>query len=83
MTDAVEAVEKLFGAEVALSLRILMDAYKFSMKQINELDKLLDDLVERNKQAKTIKEVLGIGTQTAARLAVTTGDIKRFPTPRS
>jgi transposase len=83
MAEAVAAVEKLLGAEVASSLMILRDAYKFTMKQINALDKLLDALVEANEQARTMKTVLGIGTQTAARLAVTTGDIKRFPMPRS
>ena len=83
MAEAVAAVEKLLGAEVVSSLMILRDAYKFTMKQINALDKLLDALVEANEQARTMKTVLGIGTQTAARLAVTTGDIKRFPMPRS
>lgn len=83
MAEAVAAVEKLLGVEVASSLMILRDAYKFTMKQINALDKLLDALVEANEQARTMKTVLGIGTQTAARLAVTTGDIKRFPMPRS
>ena len=83
MAEAVAAVEKLLGAEVTSSLMILRDAYKFTMKQINALDKLLDALVEANEQARTMKTVLGIGTQTAARLAVTTGDIKRFPMPRS
>ena len=83
MAEAVAAVEKLLGAEVASSLMILRDASKFTMKQINALDKLLDALVEANEQARTMKTVLGIGTQTAARLAVTTGDIKRFPMPRS
>ena len=46
MAEAVAAVEKLLGAEVASSLMILRDAYKFTMKQINALDKLLDALVE-------------------------------------
>ena len=75
MAEAVAAVEKLLGAEVASSLMILRDAYKFTMKQINALDKLLDALVEANEQARTMKTVLGIGTQTAARLAVTTATL--------
>ena len=62
MAEAVAAVEKLLGAEVASSLMILRDAYKFTMKQINALDKLLDALVEANEQARTMKTVLGIGT---------------------
>ena len=55
--DQVAAVEKLLGAEVASSLMILRDAYKFTMKQINALDKLLDALVEANEQARTMKTV--------------------------
>ena len=58
MAEAVAAVEKLLGAEVASSLMILRDAYKFTMKQINALDKLLDALVEANEQARTMKTVL-------------------------
>lgn len=57
MAEAVAAVEKLLGAEVASSLMILRDAYKFTMKQINALDKLLDALVEANEQARTMKTV--------------------------
>lgn len=55
MAEAVAAVEKLLGAEVASSLMILRDAYKFTMKQINALDKVLDALVEANEQARTMK----------------------------
>lgn len=83
MAAAVAAAEDMLGAEAALGMRILLNAHKSTMRQIRELDKQLDALMQANEQARRIKTVLGIGTQTAARLAAITGDIKRFSTPRS
>lgn len=82
-TKKMAAAEDMLGAEAALSMRILLDVYNSTMKQISELDKQLDALVQSNEQERRMKTVLGIGTQTAARLAVITGHIKRFSTPRS
>lgn len=82
-TKKMAAAEDMLGAEAALSMRILLDVYNSTMKQISELDKQLDALVQFNEQERRMKTVLGIGTQTAARLAEITGHIKRFSTPRS
>lgn len=83
MEAAIAGAEDMLGAEVTSSLKILLDAYKVTVQSINELDKKLDALVQNNEQARLMNSVLGIGTQTAARLATITGDIKRFQTPRS
>lgn len=83
LTEAVEKNAEMLGEQCVNALKKQIQEYKSLKKDVDEFDQSLKSLVEADSRGKKIQEVLGIGTQTTARLLTTIGDIRRFPNPRS
>jgi len=83
LTDTVDANVELLGIDVANTFKRLLENYKRLNAEINAMDKALQKLVQQDERGRLMQSVLGIGTQTAARLLVVTGEIVRFENSRS
>ena len=77
LTDTVDANVELLGIDVANTFKRLLENYKRLNAEINAMDKALQKLVQQDERGRLMQSVLGIGTQTAARLLVVTGEIVR------
>jgi transposase len=51
-------------------------------EEIKDIDKKLDEIGEKNKEAKHLKTIPGVATKLASRLIGEVGDIHRFPSEK-
>jgi len=80
---ASESIGRTAGSEAAeASLQNLLTQYEMILKQKQDIEKLLQELLIRVPNATKLVEIKGIGMVTAAVIVSEIGDISRFKDPR-
>ena len=83
MQQFVDDNAKLFTEPVAKALTHMIEQIRSLDARIKELDRDLEAMVMSDAQGRQLRQVLGIGTQIAARFITVVGDISNFKDARA
>ena len=81
--DILKGNVELLSENVVAGMLSMLDRVRDLNAKITEIDKTLTELVSADLRGALLLDVLGVGTQIAARFLTTIGDIERFDSPRS
>ena len=81
--DILNSNVELLSENVVAGMLSMLDRVRDLNAKITEIDKTLTELVSADPRGALLLDVLGVGTQIAARFLTTFGDIGRFESPRS
>ena len=80
---ATQSIGRTAGSEAAeAALQNLLQQYEMIMHQIQEIEKLMQELLLKVPNASKLVDIKGIGMVTAAVIVSEIGDISRFKDPR-
>jgi transposase len=80
---ALESIGRTAGSEAAeAALQNLLKQYEMVLQQLQEIEKLMQELLLRVPNASKLMDIKGIGMVTAAVIVSEIGDISRFKDPR-
>lgn len=80
--DILKGNVELLSESVIAGMLSMLDRVRDLNAKITEIDKTLTELVSADPRGALLLDVLGVGTQIAARFLTTIGDIERFDSPR-